>query len=275
MKRIAQLVVLALSLSAVTAHADVGVVVTGEASLQPQLLAHLEGWLKKRGHNVYSSALEPDAINTLIDCFVIEDLNCAKKVIEIRAKSDAIIYARVSIAPSDNGKRDISIVGYWVQKGHDTLAERRVCHGCTEKQMHDTVEDLMLILGANPPTGSHVHVPPPSVAAAGAPALDPEAPLSPPSDERPSRAVPLTLIGVGAAAAITGVVFLITDEDPPTSGPQPEKIWDVGTAGAICLGAGVVTAGVGAYLWTRTGSQSAPVASVTHDGAVIGWAGRF
>jgi hypothetical protein len=37
----------------------------------------------------------------------------------------------------------------------------------------------------------------------------------------------------------------------------------------------VVTAGIGAYLWMRDGSHSAPVASVSHDGAVIGWAGRF
>jgi len=275
MKRIAQLLVLALTMSAVSAHADVGVVVTGEASLQPQLLAHLEGWLKKRGHTVYSSALEPDAINTLIDCFVVEDLNCAKKVIEVRAKSDTIVYARVDIAPADNGKRDISIVGYWVQKGHDTLAERRVCHGCTEKQMHDTVEDLMLILGANPPTGSHVHVPPPSVAAATTTTAGEPDTVAHIDVIEPTPKLPIVLIGVGAAAAITGAVFLITDEDPSPTGPQKEHIWDVGTAGAICVGAGAVAVGVGAYLWTREGSHSAPVAAVSHDGAVIGWAGRF
>ena len=145
-KRFAPLAVLAILFATSTARADIGVVVTGEATLQPQLLSHLESWLKKRGYPVYSSALEPDAINTLIDCFVVEDLNCAKKVIEARAKSDTILYARVDVAPSDNGKRDISIVGYWVAKGHDTMAERRVCHACTEKQMHDVVEDLMLVL---------------------------------------------------------------------------------------------------------------------------------
>ena len=58
-------------------RADIGVVVTGEATLQPQLLSHLESWLKRAAITVFSSALEPDAINTLIDCFVVEDLNCA------------------------------------------------------------------------------------------------------------------------------------------------------------------------------------------------------
>lgn len=272
MKRIAQLVVLTLLMSTAGARADVGVVVTGEATLQPQLLAHLESWLKKRGHSVYSSALEPDAINSLIDCFVVEDLNCAKKVIEIRAKSDAIIYARVDVAPADNGKRDISIVGYWVQKGHDTLAERRICHGCTEKQMHDTVDDLMLILGANPPTGSHVHVPPPSVAAAGV-AGEPD-PSTTVQVDQPSRTVPVTLVGLGAAVAITGGVLLFADRNPDPNGPQSKYLW-VRTAGVACIGAGVVTAGIGAYLWMRSGSDSAPVASVSHDGAVVGWAGRF
>jgi hypothetical protein len=273
MKRLAQLAVFAVLFATSAARADIGVVVTGEATLQPQLLSHLESWLKKRGFTVYSSALEPDAINTLIDCFVVEDLNCAKKVIEARAKSDAIIYARVDVAPADNGKRDISIVGYWVAKGHDTMAERRICHGCTEKQMHDVVEDLMLILGKDPPIGSHLHVPPPKQAAEATVASEPEAPMLPPSDEQPRRVVPAVVMGIGAAVAITGAVLFATDSVSAT-GPQNE--YRTGrTAGAICIGAGVVTAGVGAWLWFHEGAHSAPVASVSHDGAVVGWAARF
>jgi hypothetical protein len=273
MKRLAQLAVLAVLFATSAARADIGVVVTGEATLQPQLLSHLESWLKKRGFTVYSSALEPDAINTLIDCFVVEDLNCAKKVIEARAKSDTIIYARVDVAPADNGKRDISIVGYWVAKGHDTMAERRVCHGCSEKQMHEVVEDLMLILGKDPPTGSHVHVPAPAQAAEATTASEPEPAIAPPSDEQPHRIVPAVVMGIGAAVAITGGVLFATDSVSST-GPQSE--YRTGrTAGAICIGAGVVTAGVGAWLWFHEGAHSAPVASVSHDGAVVGWAARF
>lgn len=271
-------VLLAVLVSTTAARADVGVVVTGEATLQPQLLSHLESWLRKRGHTIYASALEPDAINTLIDCYVVEDLNCARKVIEARAKSTAIVYARVESAPAANGSRDISIVGYWMEKGHDMMAERRSCQRCSEKQMHDIADDLMLSLAATPPTNSHVHVP--EAKEAVAQPSDPTLPTPVATDhDEPhhSRALPATLIGVGAAAIITGVVFLVTDEDPNPVGPQKAHLWDVGTAGAICVGAGAVVAGVGAYLWVRSGhdSGSAPMASVSHDSAVVGWAARF
>ncbi len=275
----AALLLVGLLVSTSVASADVGVVVTGEATLQPQLLSHLESWLRSRGHQIYASALEPDAINTLIDCYVVEDLNCARKVIEARAKSTTVLYARIESAPAKNGTRDISIVGYWMEKGHDMMAERRTCQKCTEKQMHELADDLMLTLAATPPANSHVHVPPPKEVAQPA---EPVAPMPPPSlplEDEPhhSRALPATLIGVGAASIITGVVFLITDEDPNPVGPQKEHLWDVGTAGAICVGAGAVVAGVGTYLWFRTGhdSSSAPVASVSHDSAIVGWAARF
>jgi hypothetical protein len=272
-KRLAPLAVLAILFATSTARADIGVVVTGEATLQPQLLSHLESWLKKRGYPVYSSALEPDAINTLIDCFVVEDLNCAKKVIEARAKSDTILYARVDVAPSENGKRDISIVGYWVAKGHDTMAERRVCHACTEKQMHGVVDDLMIVLAKDPPTGSHVHVPEPAQAAEATTASEPEAPAMPLTDDEPHRVVPAVVMGVGGVLAITGAVLFATDSVSAT-GPQSE--YRTGrTAGVICMGAGVATAAVGAWLWFHEGAHSAPVASVSHDGAVVGWAARF
>jgi hypothetical protein len=272
-KRLAPLAVLAILFATSTARADIGVVVTGEATLQPQLLSHLESWLKQRGFPVYSSALDPDAINTLIDCFVVEDLNCAKKVIEARAKSDTILYARVDVAPSENGKRDISIVGYWVAKGHDTMAERRVCHACTEKQMHGVEDDLMIVLAKDPPTGSHVHVPEPAQAAEATTASEPEAPAMPLTDDEPHRLVPAVVMGVGGVLAITGAVLFATDSVSAT-GPQSE--YRTGrTAGVICMGAGVATAAVGAWLWFHEGAHSAPIASVSHDGAVVGWAARF
>ena len=256
------------------ASADIGVVVTGEATLQPQLLSHLESWLKRRGNNVYSSALEPDAINTLIDCFVVEDLNCARSVIDARAKADTIVYARVVVAPADNGMRDISIVGYWMQKGHETMAERRACHHCTEKEMHGLADDLMLGLAAQPPTSSHVHVPPPTTVAQG----EPTTPVPPTTivegDQRPSRVVPGVVMGAGLAVAITGGVLFAIDKEPSKSGPQPE-FRNERTAGVICIGAGVAAIGVGAFLWFHQGASSTPVAAVSHDGAVIGWAGRF
>ncbi len=270
---------LAVLASTSAARADVGVVVTGEATLQPQLLSHLETWLRHHGHSIYASALEPDAINTLIDCYVVEDLNCARKVIEARAKSTAIVYARVESAPASNGTRDISIVGYWMEKGHDMMAERRTCQKCTEKQMHDLADDLMLSLAATPPANSHVHVPEAKEPVAQ-PTPEPAPMTNPPtSEDEPhhSRALPATLIGVGAASIIVGVVFIVTDKDPNAVGPQQKRVFDGTTTGAICVGAGALVAGFGTYLWFRTGhdSGSAPVAAVSHDSAILGWAARF
>ena len=111
-----------------------------------------------------ASALEPEAINTLIDCFVLEDLGCARKLVETRAKSQTIVFARVEITPDDNGGRTISIVGYWLQKGHDAIAERRICQRCIETAMRVTAEDLLTALAAEPPTGSHVPTPVPGPA---------------------------------------------------------------------------------------------------------------
>ncbi|MFT3698923.1 MAG: hypothetical protein QM831_37595 [Kofleriaceae bacterium] len=276
------LVVVAVLAATSTARADIGVVVTGEATLQPQLLSHLESWLQRRGHTLKSSALEPDAINTLIDCFVVADLNCAKAVIENRSKAETVVYARVEIAPASDGLRDISIVGYWMQKGHETMAERRACHHCTEKEMHGIADDLMLALASQPPAGSHVHVPPPQTVGqtSGAVAEPPASTETP--EGQPSRALPYTMVGIGVGAIIAGAVLIAIDQDPPgvgsdgkATGPQPMTIRDTATAGVITIGAGVVVTGVGAYLWYRSGKSSAPVASVSHDGAVIGWAGRF
>src|SRR5690348_14049470 len=96
-------VVLALAI-ATPAHADnVGVVVTGEATLQPQVASELEVWLHTRGRNVAPAALEPSAINTLIDCFVLEDLSCARGLIDKRSKAPAIVFARVDQTQQEDG----------------------------------------------------------------------------------------------------------------------------------------------------------------------------
>src|SRR5690348_10645814 len=103
------LLVLAILLATAPAHADeVGVVVTGEATLQPPLAASLEGWLREHGHKLVSSPLEADAINALIDCFVLEDLGCARGVIERRSKSQTIVFARVEVASGGQGMGNVT-----------------------------------------------------------------------------------------------------------------------------------------------------------------------
>jgi hypothetical protein len=264
--------VVAILVAASSAHADVGVVVTGEATLQPALASQLEVWLKLRGHTVQVGALEPDAINTLIDCFVVEDLNCARTLVERRSSVTTVIYARAEMTANEtDGSRDISLIAYWLSKGHETMGERRVCHHCTEEQLRSTADDLMGALASQPPIGSHVPAPA-KVAAAHTADMEPP----PAAEERPpSRLVPAIVLGAGAALAITGAVLIAIDQDATTTGLQQPTYRDTATAGVVFTALGAATVGLGAYLWFTQTPTSTPVAAVTRDGAVVGWSGRF
>lgn len=277
---------------AVPARADIGVVVTGEATLQPQLAAQLEGWLAKRGHVVHPSSLEPDAINTLIDCFVIGDLGCARAVVDKRARAQTILFARIEMtANKSDGSRDIAISGYWITKDHETLQERRTCKHCTDKKMRDAADDLMLALTAEPPsqpvtpqaaaapttvvtTPRYTTAAPVTVAQAE-PASPPAAGPPPPTDEPAgsSKILPIAITAVGGVALVGGV-GMIAFGGPPADTTQ-KLYWNTRTPGYVVGAAGVVALGVGLYLLLRPDAQSAPVAAVTAGGAVFGWTGQF
>ena len=263
---------LVVCLAAPAARADVGVVVTGEATLQPQLASQLEGWLKDRGHTVQPSSLEPDAINTLIDCFVIDDLGCARAVVDKRARAQTILFARVEMtANQTDGSRDIAISGYWLAKGHDTLQERRTCKHCTDKMMRTTADDLMLALAAEPPTA-----PPHDPSAVKVAQSSPnDTALEPTQVDQPgsSKILPITITAVGGVALVGGIAMIAVG-GPPSSTTQKDYR-DYRTPGYVLGGAGLVAAGVGLYLLLRPDAQSAPVATMTHDGAIVGWSGRF
>lgn len=260
--------VLASALSAATAHADkVGIVVTGEARLQPQLTSQLERWLHDRGHTIVPGALEPDAINTLVDCFVLEDLGCARGVVKARASSRSLVYARVEQTTNDDGTREVAITGHWFQKDHEAIAERRVCTACTDEKMFATVDELMHAL---------VHEPPPPLSG-DKPEAGASASTTPATTETGggSRMLPYGLIGVGALALVGGVVMIGIDEDPDPVGVQSPTYRDTATAGTVIGIAGAAALGVGLYLWMTDKPSSQPVAAVSRDGAIVGWAGSF
>ena len=122
---------------------DIGVVVTGEATLQPQLVAQVAGWLRQHDQGVAAAALEPDAVNALIDCFVIEDEACARKLVETRAKVTTIVFVRVDAAAGPNGSRDVTLTGYWFAKGQPTITEKRTCEKCMDPPLRAATDDLM------------------------------------------------------------------------------------------------------------------------------------
>ena len=138
---------------------DVGVVITGEVTLQPQILSAVSDWLQKHEHGVAATALEPDAINALIDCFVIEDQACARKVIEERGKVATVLFVRVDSAAGPAGTHDVSLTGYWFAKGQPTISEKRTCERCADAQLRGAADDLMATLSrSNTNESGHVKV---------------------------------------------------------------------------------------------------------------------
>lgn len=243
-----------------TAHAErVGVVVTGEATVQPQLAGQLERWLHDRGRDVVPGPLEPEAINTLIDCFVLEDLGCARGVVDARSKSKAVVFARAESTQNSDGTRDVAVTAYWFQKNRELLAERRLCAKCNDDRLHATVDELMLAL---------VHEPPLPLAGAQTVAAKPM------QEDNARRWLPLGLIAAGGTALLAGGIMIAIDEDVDPMGRQEPNIRDTAAGGVVLGLAGAAALGAGIYLWRRD-RQSSPVAAVSGDGGYVGWAGRF
>jgi hypothetical protein len=126
------------------ADGDIGVIVTGESSMQPQLAAQITDWLRRHGHRLVPAPLPPDAITALIDCVVIADHGCARNVVEKRAKSSRVVFAQVDAATgAGSGARDMTLTAYWFDKGHDAVAERKVCQRCTALSLRIAADEIM------------------------------------------------------------------------------------------------------------------------------------
>jgi PEGA domain len=149
-----------LSLAAAPARAEdsdetVGVLVAGEATMQPQLVAQLETWLRTHGYELVSTPLPPEAINALIDCIVIEDQTCARQVVDKRATTGSIVFAQVTLDSGHNAQdRNVTLTVYWLGKGKDVRSERRLCERCTDRTIRSTADTLMTKLtGDDVPRG--------------------------------------------------------------------------------------------------------------------------
>jgi hypothetical protein len=220
------LVVASLAIVSPAAAEPVGVVVTGEATLQPQVSAQLEGWLDDRGRSVTPGALEPSAINTLIDCFVLEDLGCARGLVDARAKTRSIIYAVIEVMPDEDGTRDISLTTYWFQKDHDATFERRVCENCTTDALHTMIDEQMLAL---------MHLPPPLVVLPAV--VAPPVKIEKKRDDR----LRVGIMAAGAVSLLAGTVLLAMDQDPNPMGMQQPTYRDTATGGVLLGLAGATT----------------------------------
>ncbi|HWO19389.1 MAG TPA: PEGA domain-containing protein [Kofleriaceae bacterium] len=114
---------------------------TGEAGLQPTLSAQVENWLRSHGHTVEALALDPPATTRLVDCLTVDDTSCARKVVEAKARTDSVVFAR-----ANREGKTISLTIYWIVKGRPAVASRRGCEECTEDAVRGAADDLLASL---------------------------------------------------------------------------------------------------------------------------------
>lgn len=91
----------------------VGVVVQGNEAVEKQLASQL----RDEGYAAVSRPLPPKALDTLLNCFVLEDLACARGVVEARARTSRLLFARVE---SSDGAFDLT----WFSTGHEPIQKR-------------------------------------------------------------------------------------------------------------------------------------------------------
>lgn len=149
---------------------DVGVVVAGEASMQPLVTAHIQGWLERNGHRVAGAPMPPDAISSLIDCFAVQDEPCARKVVEERATATSVVFARIDLDP-EASERSATMVAYWLERaGGEPVAQKGYCERCSDRVLETSTDKLITALAqaskkqpgllklTTSPAGARVHV---------------------------------------------------------------------------------------------------------------------
>jgi hypothetical protein len=119
---------------------SIGVIVTGEPTLQAKVRARITLWSQQHGYTVAPHPLPADAQKTLANCFVIEDTACARGVFEHQASSDYLVFVRVELARRE---KEVSLVGYWFLKDREAVADKRTCKPCTSAALGPAVGELM------------------------------------------------------------------------------------------------------------------------------------
>jgi hypothetical protein len=314
--------VLAMGATAV-ADTKIGVVVSSDEAVRKQTDRVVSSWLTQHTLAVATAPLNKDGVNTLVNCLVVSDMNCARTVVEARANATNVVGFIEVVA----GKRErtIQISAYWISKRHDVVSLQRTCGHCSDAVLTEALEAMMGDLARLAPTmsghvrvtsdppglnatldnqpigvtpvvhdatfGSHTValssggrivgertievVPDTTVEATVTVQPDPVvAPQPPPRPvevaSRPSRVLPVMLIGTGVAAIATGSVLYAT------GGPSGKAYTyrDTKPPGiGIAIG-GAAVAIVGAILFMRTGG-SGPDVAITSTGASVGWARTF
>ncbi|HEY4242602.1 MAG TPA: hypothetical protein VGM88_22445 [Kofleriaceae bacterium] len=143
------LLTLAASAAVARADSDVGVVVTGDGVIQPQLTAQLNQWLEQHGYQLVAAPLPPDAVTALHDCFVLDDTDCARVLVGKRARSSTVIFANADVSKGERGMRNIKLTIFWFDKGKPARAENQLCDSCTDQSLRISADALMTQLAGD------------------------------------------------------------------------------------------------------------------------------
>jgi hypothetical protein len=245
MRWLAALIALACAARAAHADATIGVVASGDPSLQPAVAKRFESWLRRHGYTIAAAPMSADAINTLANCFTLDDLACARGVFETRSRTDRLVYVGIAVT----GK-NVTLNVYWFVRAKEAVGERRVCEKCEGDAWHGLADKMLERLAGDST---------PTVRGGG---------------KRASRLWPSVLLGAGIATMATGAIFVYYGS---LDGPDQKYIYPDSTPVGIAVGAVGLGATIGGTIWLiQAGSpQSGPVASATRGGAYMGWAGRF
>jgi hypothetical protein len=92
---------------------------------------------------------------------------------------------------------------------------------------------------------------------------------------RSPELAPKLLVGGGAVLIATAGILLATNPKPNPTGLQMPTYTDYAPPAYALAATGAVAIGAGVYWWVHKRSSSAPVAAMTRNGTVLGWAGRF
>lgn len=122
------LIAIALCASAPAAAGTIGVVTS-----EPHLASAASEWLTARGETVIAAPLDGVRAATLRDCFVIEDLGCARAVVDQHSTTDAVVYIAIDREPAT------SIATHWIVKHGPSTNRTETCPGCSDAMVRDRV----------------------------------------------------------------------------------------------------------------------------------------
>jgi hypothetical protein len=136
------LAVLVATARLAVAGPSVGVVVTGDPALQNKVRAQVTAWIQQHGFAVAAKPLSLDALKTLTNCFVIEDMTCARGVVEHQSTADFLVFVRADLVGGKRSK-EANLVAYWFMKDRDAVVDKRNCKPCANAVLAKTTTDLV------------------------------------------------------------------------------------------------------------------------------------